>query len=43
MSDLIDKAKEKIEAISLEVVTMEEKDIPVMGKILNLLCDMETV
>jgi two-component system chemotaxis sensor kinase CheA len=41
MSDLIDKAKEKIEAISLEVVTMEEKDIPAMGKILNLLCDME--
>lgn len=41
MSELIDKAKEKIEAISLEVVTMEGKDIPAMGKILNLLCDME--
>ena len=41
MSDLIDNAKEKIEAISLEVVTMEENDIPAMGKILNLLCDME--
>jgi two-component system chemotaxis sensor kinase CheA len=41
MSDLIHNVKEKIEAISLEVVTMEGKDIPVMGKILNLLCDME--
>jgi len=41
MSDLIDKVKEKIENISLEVVTMEGKDIPAMGKILNLLCDME--
>jgi two-component system chemotaxis sensor kinase CheA len=41
MSDLINNVKEKIEAISLEVVTMEGKDIPVMGKILNLLCDME--
>ena len=41
MSDLIDKVKGKIENISLEVVTMEGKDIPAMGKILNLLCDME--
>jgi two-component system, chemotaxis family, sensor kinase CheA len=41
VSDLIDKVKGKIENISLEVVTMEGKDIPVMGKILNLLCDME--
>ena len=41
MSDLMNKTKGKIEAISLEVVTMEENDIPVMGKILNLLCDME--
>lgn len=41
MSDLMDKVKEKIENISLEVVTMEGKDIPAMGKILNLLCDME--
>ena len=36
---VIDNVKEKIEAISLEVVTMEDKDIPAMGKILNLLCD----
>lgn len=41
MSDLINNVKEKIEAISLEVVTMEGRDIPVMGKILNILSDME--
>lgn len=41
MSDLMDKIKGKIENISLEVVTMEGKDIPAMGKILNLLCDVE--
>jgi len=41
MSDLIDKVKEKIENISLEIVTMEGKDIPVMGKILNLLGGLE--
>ena len=41
MFDLIDKAKEKIEAISLEVVTMDEGDISAMGNILNLLCDMD--
>jgi len=37
----MDKIKGKIENISLEVVTMEGKDIPAMGKILNLLCDVE--
>ena len=36
---VIDKVKKKIEAISLEVVTMEDKDIPAMGRILNFLCD----
>ena len=41
MFDLIDKAKEKIEAVALEAVTMEEKDISAMGKVLNFLCDME--
>jgi len=41
MSDPIDKTKEKIEAISLEVVTIDGADISAMGKILNLLCDME--
>lgn len=41
MSDLIDKTKEKIEAVALEAVTMEEKDVSAMGKVLNLLCDME--
>ena len=40
MFDLIDKTKEKIEAVALEAVTMEEKDISAMGKVLNLLCDM---
>jgi len=41
MSDLMDKTKEKIEAVALEAVTMEEKDVSAMGKVLNLLCDME--
>ncbi|MBW2248324.1 MAG: chemotaxis protein CheA [Deltaproteobacteria bacterium] len=41
MSDPINKTKEKIEAISLEVVTIDGADISAMGKILNLLCDME--
>ena len=41
MSDPIDKTKEKIEAISLEVVTIDGVDISAMGKILNLLCDMD--
>ena len=40
MFDLIDKTKEKIEAVALEAVTMEEKDISAMGKVLNLLCDI---
>jgi len=41
MSDPIDKTKEKIEAISLEVVTIDGANISAMGKILNLLCDMD--
>ncbi len=41
MLDLIDKTEKTLEAIALELVTMEGEDIPVMGNILNHLCDME--
>ena len=41
MSDLIDKTKNNLEAISLDVVTMDGEDIPVMGSILNRLYEME--
>ena len=41
MSDLLDEIKNKVEKIALDVVTLEENDIPSMGNILNCLCDLE--
>ena len=42
MSEQIDSTKEKLETIALEVVSMEGEDIPTMGTIFNLLCEIET-
>ena len=42
MSEQIDSTKEKLETIALEVVSMEGEDIPTMGNIFNLLCEIET-
>ncbi|MDY6951136.1 MAG: Hpt domain-containing protein, partial [Thermodesulfobacteriota bacterium] len=41
MSDPTEALKEKLEAIALEVVTMEATDIPAMGHVLNCLGDLE--
>ncbi|MDY6986637.1 MAG: chemotaxis protein CheA [Thermodesulfobacteriota bacterium] len=41
MSDLTEELKDKLEAIALEVVTMEATDIPAMGNILNCLGELE--
>jgi len=41
MSEQIDKTREKLETIALEVVSMEGEDIPTMGTIFNLLCEVE--
>ena len=41
MSDLREELKEKLEAIALEVVTMEGTDIPTMGNVLNCLGKLE--
>jgi len=41
MSDPIDSTREKLETIALEVVSMEGEDIPTMGTIFNLLCEIE--
>jgi len=41
MSEQIDRTREKLETIALEVVSMEGEDIPTMGTIFNLLCEIE--
>ncbi|MDY6986453.1 MAG: chemotaxis protein CheA [Thermodesulfobacteriota bacterium] len=41
MSELTEQLKEKLEAIALEVVTMEGTDIPTMGNVLNCLGELE--
>ncbi|MDY7030460.1 MAG: chemotaxis protein CheA [Thermodesulfobacteriota bacterium] len=41
MPDLLEKIENKLEAIALEVVTLEGKDIPGIGNILNYLLSLE--
>jgi len=41
MSELTGELKRQLEAIALEVVTMEATDIPAMGNILNGLSELE--
>ncbi len=41
MLDRIDRAKNKLERVALEVVTLDVNDIPALGNILNILSEME--
>jgi len=41
MLDRIDKTTENLEAIALEVVTLDVRDIPALGNIMNCLCEIE--
>lgn len=41
MLDRIDKTTESLEAIALEVVTLDVGDIPALGNIMNCLCEIE--
>ena len=41
MSGLNEKIEKDLETIALEVVTLDEEDIPAMGSVLNCLCSLE--
>jgi len=41
MSDLTERINKNLEKIAMEIVTLEGRDIPVMGNMMNSLCEME--